>query len=356
MLNLDALLHGLSRLQLGVIMLTEYERILLIVSERIGDVIFCTPAIKLLREQKPHATIDVLALSDNSKGILINNPAINNIWVNPKRGQIQQLVTGHDCVLDFHNSKLTQKYVKQLGLPTFTSPRSGEAHQSEVATQFVKQLLPALPGDHYIAENYCLFPQAEHYEKAKQLLLDNGASLDGSEILIGCHVGCHKAMQRAQKFWKRQIVSHKMWPLPYFLDLNRMLVRDNPKIRLILTGSPSERVLAENLITHSTNTIDLMGLTSVLDLVALMDYFSVFVTADTGPLHLASATSVPIVTMFGSTHPRYTGPRPLKDTTLVLHESSMDKVYPQTVYRAVLSLIKPQFVERQVASEVTAAE
>jgi ADP-heptose:LPS heptosyltransferase len=82
-------------------------------------------------------------------------------------------------------------------------------------------------------------------------------------------------------------------------------------IPLVLTGGPEDRVLfAETLALTAghAGVHDLVGATSVPELIALLRRACLFVGCDTGPMHLAAAVGTPVVALFGPADPRRTGP------------------------------------------------
>jgi len=56
--------------------------------------------------------------------------------------------------------------------------------------------------------------------------------------------------------------------------------------------------------------LNLAGKTSLRELISLISECDVFVTNDSGPLHIAYAVGTPLVAIFGSTDPELTGPPP----------------------------------------------
>ena len=314
------------------------NRILLLVSERIGDVIFCTPAIHLLRSSQPRAIINVLALSHFSAQVFDHNPDVNDVHVLPEKNQLKELIDSTEVVIDLHNSDATIAYAKRLNKPTFINPRSiKNQHQSAVATQFMRTII-----DNPIvnfSEHYRLFPQASHQQQIKNLLLNNGARFDKEEILIGSHMGNFKTAERAKRFWKRNIYSKKTWPTAQFAVLQELLYQENPNIKIVLTGSSSEQCLTKKLHRQYPNLINLIGQTNLLELAALMPLLKVFLTGDTGPLHVAASTTVPIVAMLGPTSVVHTGPRPLRDYHVILQENPLTKLDVVTVKEALLRFL-----------------
>jgi ADP-heptose:LPS heptosyltransferase len=89
--------------------------------------------------------------------------------------------------------------------------------------------------------------------------------------------------------------------------------------------------------------------TSLLDLAVLVRRASVFVAADTGPLHLACAVGAPVVALFGPTDPRRNGPFEPADVVVrrtplcapchrhrcAVHDGVMGAILPEEVVRAV---------------------
>jgi ADP-heptose:LPS heptosyltransferase len=62
--------------------------------------------------------------------------------------------------------------------------------------------------------------------------------------------------------------------------------------------------------------INAAGKTTLLELCALIQSCKVFLTNDTGPMHIAAALNVPLVALFGSTSPELTGP--LSDQAVII--------------------------------------
>jgi heptosyltransferase-2 len=62
-----------------------------------------------------------------------------------------------------------------------------------------------------------------------------------------------------------------------------------------------------SLITHHS-LLNLAGKTSLRELIALISECDVFVTNDSGPMHISYAVRTPMVAIFGSTDPELTGP------------------------------------------------
>lgn len=78
----------------------------------------------------------------------------------------------------------------------------------------------------------------------------------------------------------------------------------------VLVGSSAEKAKAMSIrdIAGTTYCIDMTGKTTLQGLIELIAGASMYVSADTGPLHIANALKVPLIALFGPTSPQRTGP------------------------------------------------
>jgi len=110
----------------------------------------------------------------------------------------------------------------------------------------------------------------------------------------------------------------KRWKLERFANLITMLV-EKFKARIVLTGAPSEEGLGDELRRlTSSDFINLIGKTSLLQLGALIERLNLYITCDSGPMHIAAAVGTPTIALFGPTNPvRH---RPYGDTHIVIQK------------------------------------
>lgn len=80
--------------------------------------------------------------------------------------------------------------------------------------------------------------------------------------------------------------------------------------RILLFGAPDERVLGEEIcrMAERPGVINLAGLTSLEEAIPLIGMCGLFVTNDSGLMHVAAALDVPLVAVFGPTDPDRTAP------------------------------------------------
>ncbi|HEX9902047.1 MAG TPA: lipopolysaccharide heptosyltransferase II [Acidobacteriota bacterium] len=100
----------------------------------------------------------------------------------------------------------------------------------------------------------------------------------------------------------------KRWPAERFADLGALL-QQKKKAEIIITGSSGEEDLAAGIASRLPRPPTVLaGRTSLRQLLGLIGQARLFVTNDTGPMHLANVLSVPVVALFGPTDPVVTGP------------------------------------------------
>jgi heptosyltransferase I len=101
----------------------------------------------------------------------------------------------------------------------------------------------------------------------------------------------------------------KRWPPASFADVARRAALER-EAGLVLVGSPEDRPLVEELKAGlgPIPSLDLCGQTSLPRLAAVASRVDVFLSNDTGPLHLAAATGSKVLGIYTCTSPSRTGP------------------------------------------------
>jgi ADP-heptose:LPS heptosyltransferase len=157
---------------------------------------------------------------------------------------------------------------------------------------------------------------------AKEFLRKEGVLL--GQKTIGLHVGAGKPPNR--------------WPDEKFCELiNRLNTECAPLF--ILTGSTADIPLINNVLANIPHVRVLTYINrSIPEVAALISLLDLFITNDTGILHVAASTRTPQVSLFGPTDPRVWAP--IGDMKIYIKKSeniadiSVDDVY--TVSRQLL--------------------
>ena len=99
----------------------------------------------------------------------------------------------------------------------------------------------------------------------------------------------------------------KCWPAARYGELHRKLV-ERYGWRGVVSYGPGEEYLAQEVISAAGDPAPVAIPLGIGPLMALMRRAKFVVSADTGPLHLASALGAPVIGLFGPTDPSRNGP------------------------------------------------
>jgi len=114
--------------------------------------------------------------------------------------------------------------------------------------------------------------------------------------------------------------SAKCWPPEYFKELTTKLL-DDPHTRIIYFGDSLTKTLVDSITADfpPDRVVNLAGKTSLRMLIALIDRCSLFITNDSGPMHIRAALKKPLIAIFGSTNEIKTGPYGAADSVIHNH-------------------------------------
>jgi len=129
----------------------------------------------------------------------------------------------------------------------------------------------------------------------KKFLKKNNISK--SEKLVGIHVGS------GSNFITRR------WPEANFAKVAGHLIKKY-KCRILFTGTKSEFPLIKKTIgfmKHKNKTL-ILGKSSLRQLALIIERCSLFISTDTGPLHISSAMGTPSISFYGPNTPVLYGP------------------------------------------------
>ncbi len=310
------------------------DKLLLITAERLGDTLFLVPAIKLLHQMAPNLKLDILALSPLAGAIFNDNPYVNKIHVARGEREIRQLAADYPLALNlmFEMQKHLTRFPTELisiGQPDL------KRHRATQVTEFIQGLITC----HGITEEYPyeLFPQSNHSASVRDKLQQAGIDLDQHRV-VGLQLGCHRVARRGWKFWSKKRHRHsKVWPIEYYVELVRRLSAKSDKLRFVLTGSESERFLGKMFTKDCPDVVDLIGATNLFELTALMDYVKLYITHDTGSLHIACARQTPLIALFGPIPVSFTGPYPKQEKFSVIAKPTMAEISVEEVERLAVA-------------------
>ena len=98
----------------------------------------------------------------------------------------------------------------------------------------------------------------------------------------------------------------KRWPVEYFARLARAYLERGWSVWLL--GSDKDAGITQEIAGQASGVVDLAGRTTLTQAIDLLAASTVVVSNDSGLMHIAAATSTPLVALYGSSDPQYTPP------------------------------------------------
>lgn len=331
------------------------KNILVVSSTAIGDTLLSTPAIKAVRKRYPEAKIIALFNKSNME-LFEDNPNINGIvpfYGAYKRyfATIRELKKYRfDLALIFHGNepqttplcylsgarfimKLPNKNQYNFLLSNREPITTWDDMGHGITGRLMTAALAGCPVDDPRME---LFFKKSDLDGAEEFLCKEGVKKDN--ILIGFQAGA-------------STVSRQWFP-ERFMQLGKRLLEAYPSSRIVLTGSPNEAALCDKIKKGIGNGVIVSaGRLKLRQAAALIKRLNVFVTGDTGPMHIAIATGTPVVALYAVADPARTGPLYDKDMHRVIKKPRTCEpcVSKKCEYQKCMEAISVEEVEKAVA-------
>jgi len=140
----------------------------------------------------------------------------------------------------------------------------------------------------------------------------------------------------------------RRWPLEKFAQLAESLIR-NDCVKPIVFAGPEERTLIARMRSIFPPGVVFLDQLTIRQLAAVQARLAVFVSNDTGPLHIAAATGAPIVLLLDGRAPdSYI---PLNEPKRVIYGAKISEIPVEQVYEATRTLLAAGRVENLFARQ-----
>ena len=284
-----------------------------------GDLVHTLPAVAALRSRFPDARIDWLVESRHRE-VLLDNPDVNGLIEVDTLGWRRRLYSPR----------------------TWREIRASIARIRERRYDFVLDLQGTVKSavSAFLArsDRRIGFGAGHLKERAAALLYTERVTANGARPhVIDRHLGLLRALDIDTQERRFPICVSAAEEAAAESELARMNLRDyvllNPggswvtkrwsperfgrlasaiqrewKLESLVAWGPGEEGMAQKVLEASEGAARLAPRTSLLELVPYIRKARLFVSGDSGPLHLASACGVPAVGIFGPTDPARNGP------------------------------------------------
>jgi heptosyltransferase III len=183
----------------------------------------------------------------------------------------------------------TWMYTRTVDRPRELRPRHSVLNQWDLL-----EAIPGWAGGPADPERDAVEIPVEPEADARMTARLHAAGFCGTDTLIVVHVSAGNPFRR--------------WPEPAFIETVATLAARDERRRVVLSSGPSDRSAASRIAAaartrlgdNGSRILDL-GEFDLAELRALVGRSHLFIGGDTGPLHIAAATSTPIVGIYGPT-------------------------------------------------------
>ena len=284
------------------------RRILLVCTQRIGDVLLATPLARSLKRAWPQAELDFLAFK-GTEGVLEGNPDISRVLAFPQRtdwrgkfSQFRQLWRHYDLAaasIATDRARLYGWVGGRFRVGFVTPEETGKGwmlnrqlpfDDLDTHTVAMAEKLTELLG---IAPSFEVVPPAVAPENLAATLA-RLAPLAGAPYAV-----LHPFPKYAYKMWRTE-----NWAV-----LARRL--SGQGLKVVLTGGPDadEKAYCAGIASQA-EVLNLAGQLSLAETAEIIARGRLFVGPDTAVSHIAAATGVPTIALFGPSNPVKWGPWP----------------------------------------------
>jgi heptosyltransferase II len=302
------------------------ERILIRGTNWIGDVVMTLPALAAIRKTWPGAWITVLAkpwvseiyrLSrDVDEVFVFQEPGRHAGVMGKLRLAGELLKNPFDCAILLQNAIEAAILARLAGISlragynsdgrglllTHSVRRTREVRQVHQIDYYLEMVraLGCTPGERSVQ----LHPGEDYDGVAERLLRHYG--IEAGRPLIGVAPG---AAYGPAKMW---------FPERFASVVDRLIAETGAQVVLFGSGGDKESTAA--VARNSRHSlIDLAGKTDLKEAIALIVRCRLFLSNDSGLMHIAGALGLPTVAIFGSTNPATTSP--VGDRSIVIHRA-----------------------------------
>jgi ADP-heptose:LPS heptosyltransferase len=303
------------------------EKILFIRLRLLGDIIFTIPSIEIFKKYYPDTSI-YYVVEEESREIAELIPGIHQLIVIPRkmgffkmwkfRKDIRSL--GIDTVVDFHSGPKGAQLTRLTGAKVrigYKTPNRNFAYNKLTPRKFGNSFTHSVYNQAKLLEHLNIPIDSETIPQYPVIPIDESRIRDWVKLLVNekdkkkavIHVGAGK--------------TSRDWGIENFASLVQKLKQNENKNEtendwsIFIVGKNDEEKKKGEYLEKHFQIHNLTGKISLLELLYLISRSTVYVGADSGPLHLASLTSTPLVGLYGPNIPEISGPWREKNVSVI---------------------------------------
>lgn len=280
------------------------NRILILRSNALGDTVYATSILEGLKLQYPNAAIDWIG-TNLSKGLFKFDPRISHVFgLNHRKIPLffsseKRFIVSHskknpyDLFINLNQGKQFHSLAKEI----VATQKLGEPYTS------LKDAPSGLHAGEKLKFFYKAILSTENFDQSYPTLYSNPEIDVHTKFDLPAH---YIVFNPSNSHNQKSGINHRAWPISHWQTLLNTL---NTKIPIVIIANKGEESYFEPMRPFpSRNIFDLIGKTTLDELIAIVQNAQLLVTTDTGPAHIASAVNTPVICLVGPTPAHRTGP------------------------------------------------
>ncbi len=332
------------------------RNILVINFGQLGDVVLSLAALRAIRKRFPEARITVATGKPGAPIVELSGYADSNIAVDRvglrdgstlvSIGRIIKLVRDvrkakFDFVIDLHS-------LSETNLLGFLSgaPRRLYSHRPGRSLEYLANFKPAPP-----REDKHLHAAKRYLDVLQPLGITNEAhapflkTTKPADLAVEAMLKKEKAQSNTLLVGLFPGAGHvtRCWPIERYAELADFLIR-NDRVRVIVFAGPEERELVTKAKPLFPPTTILFDRLTIPQLASAQARLTLFVSNDTGPMHIAAAVGTPVLVILD--RPTKNDFRPVGVQHRIIGGENIHRITVDEVYKAVHELLASNRTEK----------
>ena len=288
----------------------------------IGDALMFTPALTILRKELPNAKIDAMVMLKGVKDLYEELDDINDVFYHDMMNDsklssirfIKQLRKKYDITISVYPSNRKEYNIVNYILGA--KKRSGVSYKNQniINLGFLNNVVVDEDNKNHCVETNVklvekilnkkitqipdlVFPLKENDIKySKNYLTEN--KINQEDYVVGMHAGCSVLKNHINRRWAPE----------KFAELAKQLIK-NKNAKVLIFGGPDENELKSKieLLVSSERFINVKT-NNLRETAAIIKRSDLFITNDSGLMHIAAAMKRKIIPIIGPTNLNYIHP------------------------------------------------
>ncbi|MGA2774507.1 MAG: lipopolysaccharide heptosyltransferase II [Candidatus Omnitrophota bacterium] len=304
-----------------------FKRILIVRTDRMGDVLLSTPVIRVLRRNFPNSYLAMM-VSASTKDIVEGNPYLDEVIIYDKDGRHK----GWQQTFRFARNLKKKRFdlaiilhpTNRVHLVTYLAAIPRRIGYDRKLSFLLTDRIPHTKQSglkHELEYNLDLLKYLGIEAEDKELFMPVKNESEKTVEKIFASSGIRKT-DKILAIHPSASCPSKVWPADRFAQVADILAQEHG-FKIVAVSGPKDIARTEDVINRMhCAVIDLAGKVSVSQLASVFKRCALFISNDSGPVHMAAALGIPVISIFGRAQAGLSPKRwaPMGKAARVLHK------------------------------------